>query len=86
LHSFPTVIGFGIFGMNRWSAEATNLIITIGWNAMQLPAYVFDRNMLLLGATMSSSIMAIMVFLSVLKPWGRRKQIKEIAALANPVS
>ncbi len=75
-----SVIGFGILGMNRWSAEATALLSTAGGEALHLAAYAVDRNLLLSGAVLNSLALATLVVVSYLKPWGKRTQPKEQTA------
>ena len=67
------IIAFGIFALNRWTAEASGLISSQGWEALQTPLYALNRNRILAGAVLNSLALAFIVVITYLKPWGKRR-------------
>jgi hypothetical protein len=75
------VIGFGIFGMDQWLDTATQVTAAAEWHIWFTSGYALERNMLLIGAFLNVLAMVAMVVISYIKPWGKRKPLKERSAV-----
>lgn len=67
-------IGLGIIGFYLWTLEAFSITSTKGLNALQNPVFIENRYQLFIGIILQIISLAIMIVISVFKPWGRRKQ------------
>lgn len=67
-------IGLGIVGIYVWSLNGLEIINVQGINAIQNPQFLVNRTYLFIGIGQQIISLGIMFFLSVFKPWGRRKK------------
>lgn len=77
-------IGAILFGstlMRIWYGELVDLSALNQINPLQNPAYIHNRQMLLLGTLISLGNLLFLVVISYFKPWGKRKYLsnKDVA-------
>lgn len=75
-----TLIVTGTLWLGPWVNAMTSLSETQRIQVLQNPLYVFDQKAVLIGAIIQTSCVLGIIWVSVLKPWGRRnikKQEKE---------
>lgn len=67
------LIIFGTFWLYPWSEAATSISNTIGEQAFANPLYLFDTKGVLIGGAIQALCLFVIIGISVIKPWGRRK-------------
>lgn len=70
-----TLIVTGTIWLGPWVNAMTAISETERMQAWQNPLYVFDQKAALIGAIIQTSCIFIIIAISVLKPWGRRKSV-----------
>lgn len=72
-----TIFGviFGTFWLGPWVNELGPISKVQGLSALADPSYLHNRHMVLYWGTFQLSTLVLALFLSVLKPWKRRKKI-----------
>lgn len=73
---------FGTFWLFPWGNAAESIVSTEGLNAFKNPIYLFNAKGVLLGSLIQVSFLFIIIGISVLKPWGRRR-MKENSLIVN---
>lgn len=83
---FKEVIGLILIAsggvLNIWVQDAINITLTERLDALNNPAYLHDRLMLLLFGAGQLILLVTVVLVSVKKPWGKRNS-KRLAEAAN---
>ena len=64
---------FGSYPLGPWQTAMTHISREKGLAALLDPTYLHNRNMLYIFGTFQTATLVFAVFLSVLKPWGKRK-------------
>lgn len=64
---------FGTFWLYPWSEAATSISDTQRLQAWSNPLYLFDTKGVLIGAAIQALCLLVIIGISVLKPWGRRR-------------
>jgi len=67
------LIIFGTFRLYPWSEAATSISNTVREKAFTNPLYVFDTQGVLIGGVIQLLSLLIIIGISVIKPWGKRK-------------
>ena len=81
-----TLITFGIGSvLNIWVQGSIQITKAKGLDALTDPVYLHDRNMLIISSIIQTSLLLFVIVISVLKPWGKRKQKKQTTALSQNV-
>ncbi|MCM3719001.1 DUF2269 family protein [Fictibacillus phosphorivorans] len=79
-----TLITLGIGSvLNIWVQSSIQITKAKGLDALTDPVYLHDRNMLIISAIIQTSLLLFVIVISVLKPWGKRKQQKQTKALSQ---
>ena len=68
-----SLVVFGTFWLYPWSNTAEEIAQTKGLLAMSDRIYILDAQAVLIGAVVQTIILLIIIAISVIKPWGRRK-------------
>lgn len=68
-----SLIIFGTFWLYPWSEAATSISDTQRLQAFVNPLYVFDTKGVLIGAAIQALCLLVIIGISVIKPWGRRR-------------
>ena len=63
---------FGTFWLFPWGNAAADLSAQTGLQAFTNPVYSFDARGVLVGTLIQALFLAVIIGISVLKPWGRR--------------
>ena len=66
-------IVFGTFWLGPWLNSLPLIAETMGLNALSDPVYMHNRTMLSYWGTFQVATLVFAVFISTLKPWGKRK-------------
>ncbi|UOQ45137.1 hypothetical protein MUN89_04045 [Halobacillus salinarum] len=67
-------IGLGLIGMLIWTREAFHISAGAGMAAMENSDFLVNRLQLFFGIILQIISLAVMMILSVFKPWGQRKR------------
>ncbi len=68
-----TLIVVGTAWLGPWTNAITAISQTQRLQALQNPLYVWDQKTLIIGAIAQTISLLVIIGISVLKPWGRRK-------------
>ncbi len=69
-----SAILFGSTMMRIWFDQTVDLSSLGQMNPLQNPAYLHNRQLLIIGTIISLSILTFLVVTSYVKPWGKRKE------------
>jgi hypothetical protein len=79
-----TLIVVGTAWLGPWTNAITAISQTQRVQALQNPLYVWDQRALIIGAIAQTLSLLVIIGISVLKPWGRRKpEVKNEISAAN---
>ncbi|MBY6036969.1 hypothetical protein KUV80_09900 [Fictibacillus nanhaiensis] len=79
-----TLFTFGLGSMlNIWVQGSIQITKAKGLDALTDPVYLHDRNMLIISSIIQTSLLLFVIVISVLKPWGKRKQKTKTATLTQ---
>jgi len=67
-----TLISFGTIWLGPWVNAMTSISEVERSQALQNPLYVFDSRAMLIGGSIQIVSLVFIIFVSVLKPWGKR--------------
>ena len=65
---------FGSYPLGPWQTAMTHIAKEKGLAALLDPTYLHNRNMLYIFGTFQAATLVFAVFLSILKPWGKKKR------------
>ncbi|MBD2100344.1 hypothetical protein H6F94_05570 [Leptolyngbya sp. FACHB-261] len=68
------LIVFGTFWLFPWGNAAERIASTEGLDAFKNPVYLFDAKGVLIGSLIQISFLFVIIGISALKPWGKRKE------------
>ena len=71
-----SLIVFGTFWLYPWSNEAEAIALSQGTSAFNTVLYSWDVKGILIGTIIQTLLLILIIGISVIKPWGRRKIIK----------
>lgn len=71
------LIIFGTFWLFPWANAATSIAYAERLQALKNPLYMFDAKGVIIGCIIQTLCLLVIIAISVLKPWGRRKVVKE---------
>ncbi|ESA34715.1 hypothetical protein N836_14955 [Leptolyngbya sp. Heron Island J] len=74
---------FGTFWLFPWGNAAEDISAQEGLQAFTNPIYTFDAKGVLVGTLVQVLLLTVIIGISVLKPWGRRPNTKQIPTNAN---
>ena len=74
------LIVFGTFWLYPWSNEAEEISLEQGLSAYKDRIYTWDAKGVLIGTIAQIALLLVIIGISVIKPWGRRKTTKEKAS------
>jgi hypothetical protein len=79
-----TLIVVGTAWLGPWTNAITAISQTQRLQALQSPLYAWDQRALIIGAIAQTISLLVIIGISVLKPWGRRKlEVKSETSIAN---
>ena len=67
------LIIIGSVWLGPWTKEATSISAIERLQALQNPTYISIRNAVIVGGAVQTLLLVVIIIISVLKPWGRRK-------------
>ncbi|TVQ23062.1 MAG: hypothetical protein EA367_02840 [Leptolyngbya sp. DLM2.Bin15] len=71
------LVVFGTFWLFPWGNEAEQIADQAGLQALDSAAYAFDAKGVLIGTLTQAIFLIIIIGISTLKPWGRRRTAKQ---------
>lgn len=74
---------FGTFWLFPWGNMAEEISAQEGLQAFTNPIYSFDAKGVLVGTLLQALFLAVIIGISVLKPWGRRSSTKQSQTSAS---
>ena len=77
------LVVFGTFWLFPWGNSAEGISAQEGLQAFNNPVYAFDAKGVLIGTFIQVLFLAIIIGISVLKPWGRRPMKEKKQAIAD---
>ncbi|UUZ80975.1 hypothetical protein LJK88_40520 [Paenibacillus sp. P26] len=73
-----TLVTLGIgSALNIWVQGTIGITEQEGLRSLQNPAYLHDRTMLMIAATVQTFLLIFVIVISVAKPWGKRNTAKQ---------
>ncbi|GJD15646.1 hypothetical protein RIVM261_006020 [Rivularia sp. IAM M-261] len=67
------LIIIGSVWLGPWTKQATSISATERLQVLQNPTYVSIRDAVIVGGAVQTLVLVLIIVISVLKPWGRRK-------------
>ena len=67
-----SLIVFGTFWLYPWSNQAESIALEKGLSALENNTYTIDARSVLIGCGVQVVALLVIIFISVIKPWGRR--------------
>jgi uncharacterized membrane protein len=71
-----TAILFGTFYLGPWETRMMEISGNLGMSALDAPSYLYNQKMNLIFGTLQCLILMITVFISIFKPWKKKKTLK----------
>jgi uncharacterized membrane protein len=68
-----TAILFGTFYLGPWETKMMEISGELGMSALNDSSYLYNQKMNLLFGSLQCLVLMITVFISIFKPWGKRK-------------
>jgi uncharacterized membrane protein len=69
-----TAIIFGTFWLGPWETKMMEISGRLGMSSLDDPAYLYNQKMNVLFGTVQCLVLMITVFISIFKPWKKKKQ------------
>jgi hypothetical protein len=80
-----SAILFGTFFLGPWETAMMEISGVLGMESLKDPAYLYSQKMNLIWGGLQTSLLMVTVFISIFKPWKKRKHPAHLEENSNEV-